>query len=434
MVYEFKFADVGEGIVEGEIVKWLVKEGDVIKENQNIVQIETDKAVVDIPTPKSGKVLKLHFKEGDEVKVGETLISISGEGEKVEETKKEDKTEEVKEVSKKKSVSVVGELEDADDKEKSLLTKEEKIDIKKTDKVIKGSDEVLAMPRVRILAEKLGVDLSKFKGKITEEDVLTSSKNGVKENLKTEVKEKPKIVKKYDMFGYIDHVPLKGIRKTTARRMLESVKSVAPVTAFIDADVTKLWSIREKEKKIAEKKKISLTFMPFIIKSTIAGLKENKVLNSTMTEDEIIIKKYYNIGVAVATEAGLLVPVVKGADKKSILDLAKEISELGGKAHKRKLDIMDLKGGTFTITNWGSIGGTYGTPIINPPEAAILGVGRIFDRVVMDKKGKIENRKILPLSLTFDHRILDGAEAAKFLNVVVKHLEDPALLLIEMGE
>ena len=153
-----------------------------------------------------------------------------------------------------------------------------------------------------------------------------------------------------------------------------------------------------------------------------------------MTEDEIILKKYYNIGIAVDTEVGLMVPVIKGADKKSILALAKEIAELSEKAQKRTLDIMDMKGGSFTITNYGSIGGNYGTPIINPPEAAILGVGRIFNRVVLDDHGRPEGRKILPLSLTFDHRILDGAEAARFLNVVMRHLEDPDLLLVEMGE
>jgi pyruvate dehydrogenase E2 component (dihydrolipoamide acetyltransferase) len=192
-----------------------------------------------------------------------------------------------------------------------------------------------------------------------------------------------------------------------------------------EADVTELWKIREKEKKAAEKKGIKLTILPFIIKAVLAGLKEHPYLNATLDDEdeEIILKKYYNIGVATDTPEGLMVPVVKNANDKSILQLAEELTQLAEKARSRTIDLADLKGGTFTITN-------YGTPIINHPEVAILGTGKIKDMpVAMD--GKIEIRKILFLALSFDHRVVDGAEAARFLNTVIARLEDPDLILLE---
>ena len=427
MTYEFKFPDVGEGITEGEIVKWLVKGGDNVKENDNIVQIVTDKALVDIPSPRTGKILKLHFKEGDTVNVGDVLVSID-DGSKEASLKKE-----IKE-TRKKSVSVVGELEEADEEEKprvclpgepceeELVTPEKK-------------DNVLAVPRVRNLAKQLGVDISKVKGtrqegRITDDDVIAYSKGKIDNAEEKKEVPKLKVAKKYDMWGYVDRVPLKGVRKTIARNMLNSFQSVAPVTSMMDVDVTNLWEFRENEKIKSEKQGVKLTFFPYIIRSVIEGLKKHPYLNSEMHEDEIIIKKYYNIGIAVDTDYGLVVPVIKRAEIKNLYDIAKEIEKLALKAKERKLDIMDLRGGSFTITNYGSIGGNYGTPIINPPEAAILGLGRIFDRAVINGD-KFENRKILPLSLTFDHRILDGAEAGRFLNLVKEYLEEPAMIKFE---
>ncbi len=212
--------------------------------------------------------------------------------------------------------------------------------------------------------------------------------------------------------------------------MMRATNEIAHVTSMDDVDITDLSELKEKEKKNAGEKGIKLTFMPFIIKAVIAGAKAYPIVNSSLLGEEIIIKKYYNIGIAIDTEYGLIVPVIKGADQKSILDLAKEIVELANKTRERKIDLGDLKGGTFTITNYGSIGGNYGTPIINYPEAAILGIGRAKDMPTV-RNGKIEIRKILPLSLTFDHRILDGAIAARFMNEVKRHLEDPSLMFIE---
>lgn len=414
MQFAFKFPDVGEGIHEGEIVKWLVKEGDVVKEDQPLVEMQTDKAVVEIPSPKSGKVLQLNFKNGDTVKVGEVLVLIEEKG-----------------GSSKTSTGVVGQI-DEERKEKQTV---EKISIRQTssDKN-SASDKILATPRVRALAQKLNVDLNLIKknGMISEDEVINFSKKSFSEKAlpKTETKSGIKVVKKYDFYGYVDRTALKGVRKTIAEHMIKSYSTIPHVTHMDVVDVTHLSEIREREKKKLEKEKIKLTYLPFVIRAVINALKEHPYLNSSLDEEnqEIILKKYYNIGIAVDTQEGLLVPVVKGADRKKISDLAKELSNLSNLARERKIDLGDLKGGTFTITNIGSLGGTFATPIINYPECAILGLGRIQDSVLV-KEGKSVIRKIMPFSLSFDHRIVDGAEAAKFANKIKEILEDPDLLL-----
>ncbi len=413
---EFKFPDVGEGIQEGEVVKWLVKEGDNVKQDEVIVKIETDKAVVDIPSPASGKISKINFKEGQVVKVGQVLVVI-------DDGKKSVVKEEIKEpiVEGKKSVGVIGELEEAKDDDEPKIFKKE---------VIEKENKVLALLSIRKLAKEKNIDLNLIKGtgkkgEITKEDV---------ENFNGEKVEEPKSVgikieKKYDLYGYVDRIPLKGVRKTIASNMLKSFRETAPVTSMIDVDVTHLWCVRENEKEIAEKQGVKLTFLPFIVKAVVSSLELHPYVNSSIENEEIILKKYYNIGIAVDTEVGLIVPVIKRAEQKDVMSIAKEIVDLSNKVKDRSIDIADLKGGTFTITNYGSIGGNYGCPIINYPECAILGIGRIEElpRVV---DGKIVARKILPLSVTFDHRIVDGAEIARFMMDVKKRLEDPALLLI----
>ena len=416
MVFEFKFPDVGEGITEGEIVKWLIKEGDKVKQDQVIGEIETDKAIVQIPSPKAGTILKIHIKEGEIVKVGETLVTIGESGEKVE-VKKEEKS---------KSVGVMGILEEAKEDIEIPVKKESKIE-----KV----ERVLATPGVRSLAKSLNVNLADIKGsgsdgRITKEDLEKAARPN-QEVTKSEVSG-IKVTKKYDMFGYVDRIQLKGIRKATAKLMDESHIKAAHVMHSDLIDITHLYEIREKEKVKTAKKNIKLTYLPFVIKALIVALKEHPYLNSSLDEinNEIILKKYYNIGIAVDTEDGLLVPVLKVADSKKILDLGKEIEELANKARNRTIDLMDLRGGTFTITNVGSIGGLFFVPIINYPEAAILGLGRIYDSPLAIN-GKVEIRKVLPISISFDHRILDGAEAARFANKIKELLEDPDEFIID---
>lgn len=420
MAYEFKFPDVGEGITEGTIVKWKVKEGDKVNSDQVIAEVETDKAVVEIPSPRKGTILKLYHKEGEIIQVHEVLAVIGEKGEKIPEKKEAVKAAHY-------TGSVVGFLPEAEEgKEKRAVQKKSPVS-KPEDAGIK------AAPIVRKLASMLNVNLAAIKGTgpsgiITENDVK-SAVSGAKSAAAAKQDDKGfKKTRKYDFYGYVDHVPLKGIRKITAQKMREAVSNAALVTNHDHVDVTSLAELRNNEKDKAVKKGVHLTYLPFIIKATIQALKKHPYVVSSIEEDEIIIKKYYNIGVAIDTPDGLIVPVIKGADQKKLYDLANEVNNYVEKAKSRKIDLMDLKGGVFTITNIGVIGSTYFTPIINYPESCILGTGRIEDKPVV-RDGKIVIRKMMPISFTYDHRVIDGAEAARFLNDLRALLENPKQLL-----
>lgn len=411
MVTQFTFPDVGEGIHEGHVVSWLVKEGDTVKEDQPLVKVETDKAVVELPSPVTGKILKIYKQAGSIVKVGEILVDIGGEGEKV----KVPKEAPVQKTIPKKGQSVVGELEEATEVKQAP---KEKI-------IAKRGKEIKALPSVRKMAKEMNLDLSTIQGSGKQGEILAS-------DLKKETaKASPQIqiTKKYDMYGYVDRIPLQGLRAQIKINMEK--QALLPIVTHIDEiDVTRLWAIREREK--TKQKEVKVTFLPYIIKAVIGSLKENKLLNASLEQDAIILKKYYNIGIAVATEEGLIVPVVKRAEQKSLLDIAKEIQDLSQKAKQRSLDIMDLKGSTFTITNIGSLGGLYATPMLNMGEAAILALGKIYEKPLV-VKGKIQIRKVLPVSIAFDHRILDGANAALFTNKLKSYLEDPDSLMLELS-
>ncbi|MDP3728909.1 MAG: dihydrolipoamide acetyltransferase family protein [bacterium] len=405
MVTQFKFPDVGEGIHEGHIVSWLVKEGDIVKEDQPLIKVETDKAVVELPSPVTGKILKIYFKAGDIVKVGETLVDIGSEMEKIK----------IQKTAPKKGQSVVGELEEAT--EVKAAPKENKSKI--------ASKEIKSLPSVRKLAKEMSIDLATIKGSGKQGEILESDLKKETSKLSAQIQ----ITKKYDMYGYVDRIPLQGLRAQIKINM-EKQATIPIVTHMDEIDVTELWNIREKEKK--KVKDVKITFLPYIIKAVIASLKENKILNSSLEQDAIVIKKYYNIGIAVATEEGLIVPVIKGAEKKSLIEIAKEIRKLSEQARQRTLDLMDLKGSTFTITNIGSIGGMYATPILNIGEAAVLALGKIYEKPLV-VNGKIQIRKVLPVSIAFDHRILDGAHAALFTNKLKEFLEDPDELMLELS-
>lgn len=388
MAIEFKLPDLGEGMTEAEIRKWLVKEGDSVEEHQNVLEVETDKAVIEVPAPKKGKIIKINRAVGEIVKVGETLMIIGDEAEIIPPQKERPK-----------SVSVVGEIPEAPEEE-----------------------EVLATPAVRQLARELGVDISKIKGSgpagsITMEDIRQAGL-------------KPKTAS--DQYGPVEYIEFKGLRRTIAKNLSMSQKTAVFVTGMDEADVTELWYMREREKKPLLEKGVHLTFMPFFVKAVQHALKEHPMLNASLDEEteRIIVKKYINIGIAVDTPEGLMVPVIKDVERKSLLELASEIQALAARARERKIKLEEMRGGTFTITNYGHFGGTFATPVINYPEAAILGTGKIVEKPWV-KDGKIEIRKILHLSLTFDHRITDGVDAATFLGKVIKYLEDPAMLFIE---
>jgi len=413
--FDFRLPDLGEGIAEGEIVKWVVKEGDKVEEHQEIVEIETDKAVVQVPSPKSGVVLKTFGNPGDKVKVGDVLCTIGEAGEKVREVKLE-----VKPAPKRVPAGAVGELEVAPEEEAPKVIP---VAPKKAAEPV-----VAALPAVRKLAQDMGVDVTKVQGsglggRITEDDVRRAAG-------KVEREVRGPIVT-FEKFGRVLKLPLKGIRRTIAENMSHSLKTAAHVTHMDYADVTKLADFREKEKVIAEEKGVKLTFLPFIVKACLLALKSYPYVNSSLDEEkgDIVIKQYYNIGIAVDTPHGLMVPVIKSANEKTILEIARDIWRMAELSRTREIELKDLQGGTFTITNIGSLGGVWATPVINWPECAILALGKICEKAI-PIDGKIEIRKMLPMSLSFDHRIIDGAMAAKFVSEIKRHLENPDSLFM----
>jgi pyruvate dehydrogenase E2 component (dihydrolipoamide acetyltransferase) len=408
MAKQFNFPDVGEGITEGEIVRWLVKEGDEVKEDQPLAEIETDKAVAEMPSPYSGTILKLHFKEKEIVKVGQVLVTIGEKGEAVPEKAAMEKPAAEKiEEKPKPAPSVVG-----------VIT-ESKEEIR----------EILATPKVRKLALELRVAIKKVKGtgphgRITEDDVKNAKAAAPAEE---EKKPAPPPAKEMsDSYGEVDRIPLRGVRRATATRMALAVSTAAHVTHCDEADATELVKIRESLMQQAADKGIKLTYLPFIVKALLEALKLHPLLNASLNdeEEEIIVKKYYNIGIAVDVPDGLIVPVVKAAEQKSLFKIAQEIQTLAEAAKKRTLNLADLRGGTFSVTNVGMIGGEAATPLVNYPEVAILATMKIKDRVRVEK-GEVRVKRTLPLCLSFDHRVVDGAEAARFMNDLIGLLENP---------
>jgi pyruvate dehydrogenase E2 component (dihydrolipoamide acetyltransferase) len=394
MPYDFKLPDLGEGITEAEIRKWLVREGDTVAEHQAVVEVETDKAVVEVPSPRTGRVTRLYRKEGEIVHVGEPLLALAEARETVAAPEAA--------AERPRSVGIVGVLPEAGEA---------------------VTAEILATPQVRALAREMGINLAEIRGtgprgSITRDD-LQAAAGPV---------EKPGS----DDYGPVERLPLRGIRRTIARNLITSQQLTAFVTGMEEADVTDLWELKVREAQELSHREIHFTLLPVIIKAVQHALAEHPFLNASLDEqtEEIVLRKYCNIGIAVDTADGLMVPVLRDVGKKSALELAEELNRLGERARARTITLQELKGSTFTISNYGQFGGTYSTPIINYPDAAILGCGRVADRPWV-VNGEIKVRKILHLSLTFDHRLTDGADATRFLAKVVRFLEDPALLFIE---
>jgi pyruvate dehydrogenase E2 component (dihydrolipoamide acetyltransferase) len=455
--FEFKLPDIGEGIHEGEIVKWHVKQGDTVEEDQVILEVQNDKAVVEIPSPVKGKVLELKVSEGTVAVVGDTLVVFEAEGEVP-------------------NLPVHGEAPAAEEKSEPAAGGMEPgcdIGAQISENANKPLDNpaaaatavataapvdrkhVLATPSVRKYAREKGVNIALVPGtgklgRITRQDVDSFLAGGTAQAAapapaagqpaaETAAPTAPAAAAAVPTVHYTaqageleERVPLKGIRKAISKAMVKSAYTAPHVTIFDEVDVTELVELRKQGKVLAEEKGLKLTYLPFIVKAVVAGLKKFPELNSSLDDEkqEVIYKKYYNIGIATSTDDGLLVPVVKAADRKSIFEIAAEISELAVKARDRKASADELKGSTFSITNIGSAGGMFFTPIINHPEAAILGVGRIAEKPVV-KNGEIVVAPVLSLSLSFDHRLIDGEPAQRFVNYLKQLLENPTLLVME---
>lgn len=416
-LYEFQLPDVGEGMHECEIVKVHVQEGDKVEEFDTVAEVQTDKAVVEIASPVTGVVKEMRMVEGEMAIVGDVIIvfEVEGEGQKAA-AKGEDDTEE-------KTEQPAAKKEEKEEEPSAQPQKD-------TETESHNGQQVLAMPSVRKYAREQGVDLTQVKGsgkhgRILREDVDNFKKGGAQQK-----KAAPAAV--YQQ-GTEERMPLRGIRRTIAKRMVES-KHTSPHVTFMDEfDVTQLVALRKEGKPVAAERGIKLTYLPFVIKAVTTALKEFPMLNASIDEEneEIVIKHFYHIGMATATEHGLLVPVLEHADQKTIYELAEEISDKATRARDMKLSPEELKGSTFTISNIGGFGSQFFTPVINQPEVAILGVGTIKEKPVA-YQGEVVIRPQMFMSLTIDHRLIDGDVGARFLNRLKQLVESPNLLMMEM--
>jgi pyruvate dehydrogenase E2 component (dihydrolipoamide acetyltransferase) len=407
---DFKLPDLGEGVTEAEIDRWLVKEGDVIAEDDPLVEVITDKATAEIPSPFAGTVSRIHFQEGEVAPVGSVLVSVSGAGEPAP-------------VLDEAVASDAPAASTAASPAVAPAKKEPRIAPLTVPDVEMESRAVKAMPPVRKLARSLGVDIGTIKGsgpggRVLRQDVERVASNGSESS-----------VRRVSSAGRRE--PLRGVRRKIAERMTEAHRIVPPVTHVEECDVTEL----EATRKLANERSpelTRLTFMPFIVKAVVACLKQYEALNASLDEEagEIVFHDRYDIGIAVDTPAGLTVVVVRDADKKRLREIAADIERLAAAARAGSLSPDDLRDPTFTISSPGKFGGLMATPIVFHPQSAIMGVHRAGERPVV-RDGQIVIRTMMNLSITFDHRIMDGMTAAKFILDVVRMLEHPAVIAIE---
>jgi len=422
---DFKLPDIGEGVHEGEIVKWLVKTGDSLAADQPMVEVMTDKATVEIPSPVAGTVAEILANEGQTIEVGKVIIRIAEAG-KTAPAKQAEKIDQ-KQVAPAPAAAKPAErvVEPAVEVDESLPF------------------HILATPATRKLARDLSVDLRTVKGtglhgRVTKMDVQLAHEGhqaatprsshaslAVTPAVSTQRASVPAVAR-----GALQVVPLKGVRKKIAESMSYSKHTAAHFTYVEEVDMSAVVKLRASAQEEAQKRGVKLTYLPFIIKALIPALMEFPYLNSSLDDEkqEIILKGDYNIGVATDTPNGLMVPVIKAADRKTIWELATEIQLLSEKARTGKISLEDMKGGTFTVTNAGSIGGVLATPVINHPEVAILGVNAIRKRPVV-KNDQIVIGDVMFLSMSVDHRVVDGADAARFMNRLIYFLSEPSRLV-----
>lgn len=452
MSFEFKMPDIGEGIHEGEIVKWFIKPGDEVNEDDVLAEIQNDKAVVEIPSPVKGKVIELKVEEGTIATVGQTLITFDAPGyenlkfkgdDHGDEPAKEEKTE----------AQVQSTAEAGQDVKKEEAPKQETTEATgagaQDQAEVDPDRRIIAMPSVRKYAREKGVEIRQVSGsgkngRIGKEDIDAFLEGGSKPaetqtvapqaEAKEEKAEQKAPAKQAVPEGDFPETreKMSPMRKAIAKAMVNSKHTAPHVTLMDEVDVTKLVSHRKQFKGVAAEQGIKLTYLPYVVKALTSALKKYPVLNTSIDDktEEVIQKHYYNIGIAADTEKGLMVPVVKNAERKSIFDISDEINGLATKARDGKLSAAEMKGASCTITNIGSAGGQWFTPVINHPEVAILGIGRIAEKaIVVD--GEIVAAPVLALSLSFDHRMIDGATAQNALNHIKRLLNDPQLILME---
>jgi pyruvate dehydrogenase E2 component (dihydrolipoamide acetyltransferase) len=414
---DVKLPKLGEGADSGVVVNLFVKEGDTVAKDQAILELENEKAVASIPSTGAGVVSKIHVKPGDRISIGQRILTLTESGQPAPAAPAPVE----KKVAQASRLPAPAEEEDENENEEESVS----------------TVAPVAAPSVRRLARELGLDLRKVRGsEAGGRVVLADVRNYIQRLIASAGKGKPAggpvapakpIAESIDFskWGPVSKKPLSPLRQVIARRMGESWNAVPRVTQFDEADFTRLNELRKKFAAKYEKKGARLTLTPLVLKAVAETLKKHPLFNSSLDEaaNEIVLKDYYHLGIAVDTEQGLIVPVIRDVDKKSISDLAKELEQVAAKARDRKISAEELKGGTFTISNQGAIGGAHFTPIVNTPEVAILGLGRgAMKPVARDEKVVI--RMMTPLGLSYDHRVIDGGEAARFIVDLVAALQD----------
>ncbi len=422
MARAFVLPDLGEGLTEAEIVKVLVQEGDLVQEDAPLLEVETDKATVEIPSPVTGRVTQIHVQPGQTVKVGAVLVTFDEEG----------------------------------GRSPLPAPTPTRAPSSSTPPTPSHVGPVAATPATRRLARELGVDLRTVRGgtgpggRVTDDDVRAAAAGGRQRAPSQPVAERPApapptvakplapvgvtppALPKFEQWGPVERQPLSHLRRTIAERMTLSATLVPHVTHFDRADITELDAIIRRNVEPARQRGLTLTLTSFLLKAAALALLEHPQFNASLdpAAGELVLKRYYHLGVAVATDRGLIVPVIRDVDRKPLPELQRELAALAQRVREGKATLEDLRGGTFTLTNIGALGGTGAVPIINYPEVAILGVARAREEPVV-LEGRIVPRVLVPLSLTFDHRVADGADGARFATAIVRRLERPEQLLLE---
>ncbi len=418
---DLKLPNLGEGADSGVVVNVFVKEGDPVAKDQAVIELENEKAVASIPATAAGVVSRVYVKAGDKLSVGQRILSLGEGGESATAAP----APAAKRVEPKAGAEIPA--EESADKEPVAETDAEPSS---------PLAAPVAAPSVRKIARELGIDLSRIRGSEAGGRIVLGDIRAYVQRLQ-KASEKPKVAAAgapakpaaeqidFSKWGPVTKKPLTSLRQVIARRMLENWNAIPHVTQFDEADFTRLNELRKKFAAVYEQKGAKLTLTPLVLKALVETLKKHPLFNSSLDEvaNEVVLKEYFHIGIAVDTEQGLIVPVLRDVDKKSVLDLAKELEQLAQKARDRKVTADELKGGTFTISNQGAIGGAHFTPIINKPEVAILGLGRGAMKPVA-RDGKVEIRMMTPLGLSYDHRVIDGGAAARFIVDLVTALQE----------
>lgn len=391
MLHQFKLPELGENIEDGDVVRVLVSKGDKVKKDQSVIELETDKAVVEVPCDVEGVVEEIHVKEGDKARVGQVILTLK----------------------------VAKGVEEAPLREK--VVKKQKVSVPTKPKVPTKGGAIAASPEVRRLAREMGVDLNQVVGsgpggRISPMDVKAQTR-GQKVISTTSLPD-------FSKWGPIDRQPMSNVRRKTAERMAQAWSAIPHVTQFDHGDITDLLIRRKQFAKKVEEAGGKLTVTAIILNVVASALKNFPKFNASVDieKEEIIYKNYYHIGVAVDTERGLIVPVIRDADKKNIIEISVELTQAAQRARNRKTTLEEMQGASFTVTNLGSLGTTYFAPVIHWPQVAILGIGRAEEQPIY-QEGNWVPRKILPLSISYDHRIIDGADAARFLRWMAEELE-----------